>query len=70
MPLLAENHRRLRQGWATTHTQWTLDDWKSAPFTDESKVGMGNDGALYVWRRKGEKFSLIVVIVRSIRRLV
>ena len=28
-PLLTENHRHLRLGWATTHTQWTLDDWKS-----------------------------------------
>ena len=28
-PLLTENHRRLRLGWAITHTQWTLDDWKS-----------------------------------------
>ena len=25
-------------------------------FTDESKVSIGNDGALYVWRRKGEEF--------------
>ena len=55
-PLLTENNRRLRLGWATTHTQWTLDDWKSVLFTDESKVSMGNDGALYVWRRKGEEF--------------
>ncbi len=55
-PLLTETHRRLRLGWATTHTQWTLDDWKSVLFTDESKVSIGNDGALYVWRRKGEKF--------------
>ena len=55
-PLLTENHRRLRLGWATTHTQWTLDDWKSVLFTDESKVSIGNDGALYVWRRKGEEF--------------
>ena len=70
MPLLAETHRRLRQGWATTHTLWTLDGWESAPFTDESKVGMGNDGALYFWRRKNEEFFLIVVMVRSSRRLV
>ena len=55
-PLLTENHRRLRLGWATTHTQWTLDDWKSVLFTDESKVSIGNDGALYVWRREGEEF--------------
>ena len=55
-PLLTENHQCLRLGWATTHTQWTLDDWKSVLFTDESKVSIGNDGALYVWRRKGEEF--------------
>ena len=55
-PLLTENHRHLRLEWATTHTQWTLDDWKSVLFTDESKVSIGNDGALYVWRRKGEEF--------------
>ena len=55
-PLLTENNRRLRLGWATTHTKWTLDDWKSVLFTDESKVSIGYDGALYVWRRKGEEF--------------
>ena len=33
-----------------------MDDWKSVLFTDESKVSIGNDGALYVWRRKGEEF--------------
>ena len=54
--LLTENHRHLRLGWATTHTQWTLDDCKSVLFTDESKVSIGNDGALYVWHRKGEEF--------------
>ena len=69
-PLLTENHRRLRLGWATTRTQWTLDDWKSVLFTDESKVSIGNDGALYVWRRKVRNFSLNVVIVRSGTRLV
>ena len=56
IPLLTENHWRLRLRWATTHTQWTLDDWKSVLFTDESKVSIGYDGALYVWRRKGEEF--------------
>ena len=55
-PLLTENYRRLRLGWATTHTPWTLDDWKSVLFTNESKISIGNDGALYVWRRKGEEF--------------
>ena len=55
-PLLTENHRRLRLGWATAHTQWTLDDCKSVLFTDESKVSIGNDGGLYVWRGKGEEF--------------
>ena len=33
-----------------------MDDWKSVLFTDESKVSIGNDGALYIWRRKGEEF--------------
>ena len=51
-----ENHRRLRLVWATTHTQWTLDDWKSVLSTDESNVSIGNDGALYVWRLKSEEF--------------
>ena len=27
----------LRLGWATTHTQWTLDNWKSVLFTDISQ---------------------------------
>ena len=33
-----------------------MDDWKSVLSTVESKVNIGNDGALYVWRRKGKEF--------------
>ena len=55
-PQLTERHRRLRLGWAVTHRGWTLDDWKSVLFSDESKVSIGNDGALYFWWRRGEEF--------------
>ena len=54
--LLTENHQRVRRGWTTTHTRWTLDDWKSGFFTNDLKVSIGNDGALYIWRPKGEEF--------------
>ena len=33
-----------------------MDDWKTVLSTVESKVNIGNDGALYVWRRKGKEF--------------
>ena len=55
-PQLTEHHRRLRLGWAVTHRGWTSDDWKNVLFSDKSKVSLGSDGALYVWRRRGEEF--------------
>lgn len=55
-PQLSQHHRQLRLGWAVSHRGWTTEEWKSVLFSDESKVSIGSDGVLYVWRRKGEEF--------------
>ena len=34
-PLLTDNHRPLRIGWAATYRDWTPHDWKSVLFSDE-----------------------------------
>ena len=56
-PRLTPRHRRLRREWAAVHRARTLDDWKTVLFSDESKISLGNDGCLYVWRRQGEELA-------------
>ena len=43
------------QQWAANHRDWREDYWNKVLFTDESKISVGNDGCIYVWRRQGEK---------------
>ena len=56
-PRLTPRQHRLRREWAAVHRAWALDDWKTVLFSDESKISLGNDGCLYVWRRQGEELA-------------
>ena len=56
--------RRLRESglhgriaaWAKKHEQWTLDQWKSVLWSDESKFEIfGSNRRVFVRRRKGER---------------
>ena len=53
-PLLGSNHRRRRLQWAIEHRDWTIDDWKSVIWSDETKVNrVCSDGLQYGWIEKG-----------------
>lgn len=55
---LTRAHRAARLRFARDHSDWTLDNWKTVLFTDESKVKfLSDDRRVRVWRREGERFS-------------
>lgn len=55
---LTRAHRAARLRFAREHLDWTMDNWRSVLFTDESKVKFySDDRRVRVWRREGERFS-------------
>ena len=54
-PALTTDQKRAHLVWAQKHRNWTLDDWKSVIWSDETKINrFGSDGQQYVWGREGE----------------
>ncbi|GBM90767.1 hypothetical protein AVEN_188989-1 [Araneus ventricosus] len=37
VPLLNKRYRQLRLQWAREHRDWTMDDWKTVAWSDESR---------------------------------
>ena len=57
VPDLTARHRRLRLQWAEEHRGWTLNQWGTVLFTDESRFTVDhNDGHVRVWRRQGARY--------------
>ena len=55
VPLLTERHRLQRLTWARDHLGWTLDDWKTVAWSDESRSQLIRvDSSVRVWRRPHE----------------
>lgn len=55
-PLLTDRHRNVRLEWARQRKDWTVSDWNSIIWSDESKFNLfGNDGRVFVRRRVGEE---------------
>ena len=55
-PLLRKSNKKKRFVWAKKHKEWTLDQWKSVLWSDESKFEIfGSTCCVFVWRRKGER---------------
>ena len=56
VPRLTAEHRRRRLEWATEHRTWTINQWASVLFTDESRYTVDhNGGRIRVWRRRNER---------------
>ena len=54
-PLLTKAHKQKRLAWAKAHADWTVDDWKSVIFSNESKFNLiGSDGRSWCWRMPGQ----------------
>lgn len=57
-PKLTAAHRQARLQFAREHLNWTIEQWSSILFTDESRMCLhGNDRRGRVYRRPGERFS-------------
>ena len=55
-PLLRTGNKQKRLVWAKEHKEWTLDQWKSVLWSDESKFEIfGSNHRVFVRRRKGER---------------
>ncbi|KAF0046089.1 hypothetical protein F2P81_002618 [Scophthalmus maximus] len=55
-PLLRTGNKQKRLVWAKEHKEWTLDQWKSLLWSDESKFEIfGSNHCVFVRRRKGER---------------
>ena len=58
MPLLSKRHRRERLDFALAHKDWTVDDWKTVVWSDETKINrLGSDGRKWVWKKAREGLS-------------
>lgn len=57
-PKLTPVHRQVRLQFARDHLNWTVEQWSSILFTDESKMCLhGSDRRGRVYRRPGERFA-------------
>ena len=57
-PKLLPRHKVARLQFARAHRNWTLGQWSSVLFSDESRFCLhGSDGRNRVWRRPGERYA-------------
>src|SRR3954447_18383408 len=57
-PFLTERHRKERLDFALAHQNWTVEDWKTVVWSDETKINrLGSDGRRWVWKKVGEGLS-------------
>jgi hypothetical protein len=54
-PAISEKNRKERLAFAKSHKEWTVTDWKTVIFSDETKINrFGSDGQKWTWYREGE----------------
>jgi transposase len=54
-PAISEKNRKERLAFAKSHRDWTVADWKTVVFSDETKINrFGSDGRSWSWFREGE----------------
>ena len=57
-PKLTPAHRQARLRFALEHLNWTLEQWESVLFSDETRICLyGSDQRRKVYRRPGERFA-------------
>ena len=58
-PLLNEIQRKNRLEWCIKRQNWTLRQWRSVIWSDESLFTLfGNDGPTRVWRKDGTRYNI------------
>lgn len=62
-PRLTAEHCAQRLRFAREHVNWTLQQWSSVLFSDETRICLcGSDRRARVYRRQGERFSQCCVV--------
>jgi hypothetical protein len=57
-PFLSEAHRQARLEWCRERLGWTVEQWRSVLWTDETAMQVLGQARGYVTRRPGEEFLL------------
>jgi hypothetical protein len=52
--VVKEGNSKKRLSWCREKRKWKINDWKRDIFPDESKVTIGHDERVHVWRQRGE----------------
>ena len=56
-PYLSPAHRKARRKWCEEHKDWSIDEWRSVIWTDESTFEVSKDSRVaWVSRRVGEAY--------------
>lgn len=63
---LTQFHKTARLRWAREHVNWTLDQWRSVLFTDESRFSLDSDSRRrLVWREAGTRYHPSNIVERD-----
>ncbi|GBN95822.1 Transposable element Tcb2 transposase [Araneus ventricosus] len=58
VPLTSTN-RRVRLAWCREHRDWSMDQWATVLFTDESRFSLNTDSRrTFIWREPGTRYLL------------
>ncbi|GBN32974.1 hypothetical protein AVEN_153850-1 [Araneus ventricosus] len=56
VPLTSTN-RRVRLAWCREHRDWSMDQWATVLFTDESRFSLNTDSRrMFIWREPGTRY--------------
>ncbi|GBM77396.1 hypothetical protein AVEN_213857-1 [Araneus ventricosus] len=56
VPLTSTN-RRVRLAWCREHRDWSMDQWATVLFTDESRFSLNTDSRrTFIWREPGNRY--------------
>jgi hypothetical protein len=67
-PPLSEENKQRRYNWASSHVDWTQEQWDSILWTDETWVTGGRHTRVWVTRCKGEELNETCIIDKIQRR--
>ncbi|GBM09329.1 Transposable element Tc1 transposase [Araneus ventricosus] len=54
---LTSTNRRVRLAWCREHRDWSMDQWPTVLFTDESRSSLNTDSRrTFIWRETGTRY--------------
>ncbi|GBO26509.1 hypothetical protein AVEN_53650-1 [Araneus ventricosus] len=55
--LRTPTNRRVRLAWCREHRDWSMDQWATFLFTDESRFSLNTDSRrMFIWREPGTRY--------------